>query len=118
MAKLLIIEDNKMLQKSYKRMLKQHEVEIVSTGLEAIQLLEGGQYDLIISDGDLEGPLSGSDVWLWAKRERHDLIAKFMFCSGNTDIEKFCTEKGIPFCEKGDTAPVKELINKMLEVSP
>lgn len=116
MAKLLIIEDNKMLQKSYSRMFKDHELEFVASGAAAIDLLSNKEYDLIVSDGDLEGPLTGVDVWKWAKRERSDLLVKFLFCSGSIDVEKFCKQFGIPFCEKGDVAPVQTLVNHMLEV--
>ncbi len=115
MAKFLIIEDNKMLHKMYRRLFKEHDLEFVETGLGAMNLLKEGQYDLIISDGELEGPLTGADVWMWAKREKSELIEKFFFCSGNVDIAKFCEDFGIPYCDKGDTQPIKEMVSKMLE---
>lgn len=117
MAKLLIIEDSELVQKTYKRMFKTHEIQFVTTGLGAIQLLENGQYDAVISDGDLEDQLSGLDVWLWVQNNRKDLLPKFIFCSGNIHIGEYCEKQGIPFNDKSEPKALIETVNKMLEVA-
>ncbi len=116
MAKILIIEDSELVQKTYKRLLRDHELTIVDTGLAAMQLLESETFDVIISDGDLEGPLGGADVWAWVQNNRRDLIPKFMFCSGNGAIEKLSERWGIPYNDKTDPRAILTIVNNILEV--
>lgn len=115
MANILVIEDDKLLQKSYRRMLRDHNLNVVDSGLEAMQLLERGKFDLVISDGDLRGSLSGIDVWKWVSNHRTDLLPKFIFCSGSMEVEKFCEKGNILFNDKTDPLALVERVNSLLE---
>lgn len=119
MAKILLIEDSEMLQKSFRRVLRDHDLVVVSTGLDALQQLEVGQFDLVISDFDLEGPLNGEDVYLWVQTNRPDLLKRYIFCSANSRSEDICKRDGIPYLEKGDTTPamIRQTVARTLEAA-
>lgn len=116
MAKILIVEDNEQLHRMYRRQLRDHDLQIVVNGLKALELLEEGQYDLVISDGELEGPLTGVDIWEWVRAHRQDLLPKFILCSGSIEIAKFAESKGIKF--NGKDSDLFPTITNMLEASP
>lgn len=117
MAKILFIEDDVLIQNSFKRTLKAYELIVVSTGLEALSELQEGQFDLVISDYDLKGALNGEDVYLWVKINRPDLDKKYIFCSANDRSEKVCEENGLTFLPKGFFTPaeLKQAISKVVE---
>jgi CheY-like chemotaxis protein len=96
MANILLIENDARIQKIFKSVLKAHKITAVATGLAALEQLEEGKFDIVISDYDLDGPLSGEDVWLWVKNNRPDMTERYMFCSGNDKVETLCSDAGIP----------------------
>lgn len=63
MAKILVVEDDVQLAKTVFEWLtsEKHMVEFVSSGADALQLLQGFQYDLVLLDWSLPG-LSGVEV--------------------------------------------------------
>ena len=63
MAKILLVEDNKEVTDAISDWLKLegHSVEIVGDGLDALQLLSGFEYELIILDWNLPS-MSGPEV--------------------------------------------------------
>lgn len=116
MASILVIENDKLLQKAFRRMLKDHEVTMVATGLEAIAALEDGKFEAVVSDYDLDGPLTGNDVWKWVEVNRLDLIKRYGFCSGNEDAERLCKRAQIPYVDKpASTAQIQALVATLLK---
>ena len=102
MSRVLVIEDDKQLQKVMVRMVRTggHEVEAVSTGLEALAKLSDTIYDIVISDYDLEGPLTGEDVYHWVKANLPSLRHKYIFCSANDKSALLCKVSGLVYLEK------------------
>lgn len=100
MAKVLFIEDDATVQRALSRVLKHHELTIVDRGTEAIVLLAENEYDLIISDYDLKGNLTGEDVYLWVRNERPHMASRYVFCAGSSRAETLCQAEGIPYVEK------------------
>lgn len=100
MANVLIIEDNEGVLKAYARALRDHTLTMVKSGVEALGLLEGGLFDSIISDYDIEGRLSGGDVFRWVQLNRPELVSKYAFCSHNEDAAQLCAEAGIMYYDK------------------
>jgi DNA-binding response OmpR family regulator len=63
MAKILVIEDDKMLSEVVREHLKgdHHNVEIAETGTDAVEMLDAFKFDVILLDWDLPG-ISGIQV--------------------------------------------------------
>lgn len=116
MADILVIENDKLLQKALRRMLRGHAVVMVATGLDAIALLEDVEFDMVISDYDLDGPLTGEDVLKWVRLNKPDLVSKYTFCSGNEDkMERLQREASVQYLLKPATAEqVQALIKTVL----
>lgn len=116
MANILIIENDKQLQNAFRRMLRgEHVVTIVAEGTEALALLSDTPFDAVVSDYDIDGPLTGEDVWIWVKANKPELVDKYIFCSGNTGVEDMCSAAGIPCllkpCSRSD---IRNAINAVL----
>lgn len=88
--RVLIIENDALLQRSLDRLLrrwfKNADIWTADNGQLAINSLDE-QFDLIISDYDLNGPLTGGDVLSWIRKRRPDLVERFVFLSGNPIVE-------------------------------
>ncbi len=63
MAAILLVEDDEELAAAIKMWFerKNHKIEAVGTGLEALELMEYGKFDLIILDGQLPD-MKGVDI--------------------------------------------------------
>jgi CheY-like chemotaxis protein len=120
MANILYIEDDPVVQRSASRFLRGHKVEIVGQGTQALILLsEGMPFDVIVSDYDLEGSITGEDVYLWVKSNRPELVNKYIFCSGNDRFEEKCVAAGIRFLKKPcSVTQIRTTINSVLEEKP
>lgn len=72
MAKILLIEDNDLLQELYKGKLSDEgfEVMVVSKGEEGLALVKSQKFDLILLDVILPGGINGFDVLEALKKDK------------------------------------------------
>jgi CheY-like chemotaxis protein len=90
---VLVIEDDKQLQKAYPRMLRKMyptaEVFVVDNYVAAVGYLESHPIKLVISDVDIVGQKTGIDVFAWVKAHRPHLVDKYVFVTGgNPQVEQ------------------------------
>jgi CheY-like chemotaxis protein len=97
---ILIAEDDKAVQRSYTRMLKDHELRIVDDAAIALDLIEAGfRPDLIISD--LEMPLVLGTSFCTTLRQK-GLKIPFILVSGSFGIANLAQGCGADdWAEKG-----------------
>jgi CheY-like chemotaxis protein len=81
--RVLIIDDEPQVAVSLKRLLRRHEVEIATTGFEALNLLATRTFDVVVSDVMMPEP-SGVDVYERIARTQPALARRFVFVSGGS----------------------------------
>lgn len=72
MKRILIIEDDKDMQKIYRGFFvteeKKYDINMISDASDALKVLKEGEYDLIILDIIME-PLTGDNFFVYAKND-------------------------------------------------
>jgi CheY-like chemotaxis protein len=89
-TRILIVDDDQLLTRWLADALAAdgHEVEVASNGLDALQRLEHGAYDLILSD--LRMPqMDGVEFYRRLERERPAAARQVMFLSGHGDTSEY-----------------------------
>lgn len=74
-----------------------------ASGVEALELLAGGEYLGVITDMRTPGGVSGADLHAWIEAHRRDLVARVIFVTGDTVNENTAAvlqHTGAPFVEK------------------
>lgn len=83
-AKVLVVDDEHLVGRSIRRALRGHDVEVLSSGEEAIQRLCDGnapEHDIVFCD--LMMPeVSGMDVFETVNAQRPDIGRRFVFMTG------------------------------------
>ncbi|NOZ87700.1 MAG: response regulator, partial [Deltaproteobacteria bacterium] len=107
--KLLLIDDEILILKSYSRLLSpKFEIETVGSGEAAIEVLEspvGAVFDLILCDLMMPG-VTGIDVYERIRQKSKKKAGRFIFLTGGTftpDATRFLRDSGVPTISK----PVK-----------
>lgn len=102
---VLLLEDDKQLQKMTTRLVKRAfediaiTVTVVDSVPKAIAMLQHFSYDLVVSDFNvLHG--TGGEVLAWLRVEKPHTVDRFIFFSGAPDVTKLHTK----VIEKGCTA--------------
>lgn len=85
--RILIIDDEPQVAISLKRLLRRHEVEIATTGFEALNLLTQRTFDVVLSDVMMPEP-SGIDAYERIARTQPALARRFIFVSGGSYTTK------------------------------
>ena len=95
MAKILVVDDEKMIASALQRVLAKsgHEVKTASNGLEAIQLLEGENFSLIFLDL-LMPEMNGSDLMEWLRVHRPQAKYIVMTAYGDQAAKETIMQKG------------------------
>lgn len=119
-AKVLVIDDEELVGRSIRRALRRHDVQVVTTGRDAIRLLTAQPApDIDIVFCDLMMPeLSGMDVFEAVERANPTMAERFVFMTGGAFTPRArrflettrneCLEK--PF----DLSEVRELTQRAL----
>jgi signal transduction histidine kinase/ActR/RegA family two-component response regulator len=102
-ARVLIVDDEPLVARAIRRNLGGHEVQIASSGREALALLDAGKrFDLVLCDLMMPD-VSGMDVYA-AIRERHPhMTGHIVFMTGATFTDRaqdFRAQLGDVFLEK------------------
>jgi PAS domain S-box-containing protein len=118
-AHVLVVDDEPLIRSMLRRMLgRAHQVSEAKSGMEALDLLQGGaSFDAIFCD--LMMPeLTGMDVFEWLEDNRPELVARTAFVTGGAFTERGeeflrrCTRPvlGKPFDRHGVSALLDELL--------
>ena len=114
-GKILLIERNNIIAMDIEQTLmgNGYVVEIVKYGVEGLEKIKQKEYDLIISDSDMQR-MNGEHFYIEVFSLNKDLAKKIMFISG--DITEFIRSTGNPFLEKpfSDEQLIEAVMNKIL----
>jgi|SRR3989338_1980937 len=122
MKKILVIEDEEILQQAYKDKLERNGFQVVSayTGEEGIQKAETENPDLIILDIILSGHLTGEDVLKQIKQNsKHSGIPILMMTNLDNKLNQFYELGATWYFVKANTAldTVVKKIKEILKIS-
>jgi len=116
----LVVDDEAFLLECLVDALQIWGMEVVSAsqGEEAIQHLEAGEFDLIVSDIRMPG-LSGVDLFKWLQVHRAAMTRRILFTTGDSFDAKtrdFLETSQVPYLGKPfDLAPLKQSLEQLLE---
>ena len=102
---ILLIEDEASVLAFIRAALERsgYRVAAVTTGAEALVLLESGQFLGVISDMRTPGGVDGADVHAWIAEHRPDMARRIIFVTGdivNEETASTLRRTGAPFVEK------------------
>ena len=94
------------------------EVSACTRGEEAVQSLEAGTFDVIVSDIRMPG-LSGMDLYDWMKERRPGMTRRILYTTGDafdTKTRNFLEVNQVPYLGKPfDLKQLKQSLERMLE---
>ena len=104
-APILLIEDEPSVMSFVRAALERHGYKVVTvdSGVAALELLCGGEYDGVISDMRTPGGVDGADVHDWLRAHRPELHHRLIFITGdivNEETAATFARTGVPFIEK------------------
>jgi len=102
---LLVIEDEVSVQSLLRSALKKHgyDLRIASSGAEALELLQHGDFRGVLCDMRMPGKVNGSDLHAWLCSHRPQLLSRMVFMTGDAtgdDVAAVLTRTGVPCIEK------------------
>lgn len=82
-ARILVVDDEPLISAALKRALRDHLVDVASSGRDAVQVIEAkqGNFDLVFCDLMMPD-LTGMDVFEWTKARHPHLEPGFVFMTG------------------------------------
>ena len=84
MRKVLFVEDEKLICKTYERLFRdKYDMTFVDNVETAIDLIKEKDFDCIVSDNVLDGQLTGKELYLWVRANKPELISRFVFVSSH-----------------------------------
>ncbi len=116
---ILVVDDEEVLLEMFSQLLGSwnHSVETAVSGREAIRMLEGRDYDLIVMDYKMPN-IGGKDLYVWLKNHKPHLAGRLLFVSGDTvspETQAFLEETGLPSLAKPFTlSDAKAVIEEVL----
>jgi PAS domain S-box-containing protein len=119
-AKALVVDDESFLLECLVDALGTWGMEVSSAarGEEAIQQLETGAFDLIVSDIRMPG-LSGMDLYEWLKAQRPAMTRRILYTTGDSFDAKtraFLEANQVPYLGKPfDLKQLKQGLERLLE---
>lgn len=101
---ILCIENEFLVQQLMERVLRRKfgvNVMFVSTGEDAIKALEKkSDWDLVISDWNIDGSMNGGEILLWVMESAPHLLNKYVFLSSSEKAEAAAVGADIPIIKK------------------
>ena len=120
--KALVVDDESFLLECLGDAMTAWGVDAVSCtrGEEAIQQLEAGSFDFIVSDIRMPG-LTGMDLYEWLKAHRPAMLQRILFTTGDAfdaQTRGFLESNGVPHLGKPfDLRQLKQSLETLLETS-
>jgi CheY-like chemotaxis protein len=102
---VLLIEDEPAVLAYVRAALERSGYSVVCTesGVEALRLLERGEFQGVVSDMRTPGGVDGGDVYAWIAEHRPQLAARLVFITGdiaNEETVATLQKTGAPCVEK------------------
>jgi CheY-like chemotaxis protein len=102
---VLIIEDEPSVMSFVKAAMERagYEVMTANSGVEALPILESGDFLGVLSDMRTPGGVDGADVHAWLAANRPQLVSKLVFITGdivNEETAQTLAKTGAPCVEK------------------
>jgi CheY-like chemotaxis protein len=102
---VLIIEDEPSVMSFVKAALERagYGVQTATSGVEALPMLESGEFLGVVSDMRTPGGVDGADVHAWLSANRPNLVSKLIFITGdivNEETAQTLAKTGAPCVEK------------------
>jgi CheY-like chemotaxis protein len=102
---VLIIEDEPSVMSFVKAAMERagYGVITANSGVEALPILEGGDFLGVVSDMRTPGGVDGADVHAWLAANRPQLVSKLIFITGdivNEETAQTLAKTGAPCVEK------------------
>jgi PAS domain S-box-containing protein len=119
-ARALVVDDEPFLLECLVDALSAWglEVESCTRGNEAVEKLEAGTFDLIVSDIRMPG-LSGMDLFDWLKVQRPGMVRRILYTTGDSFDAKtraFLESTQVPYLGKPfDLKQLKQSMERLLE---
>jgi PAS domain S-box-containing protein len=119
-ARALVVDDEAFLLECLVDALGAWGLEVASStrGDEAIQSLESGSFDLIVSDIRMPG-LSGMDLFEWLKVHRPAMTQRILYTTGDAfdaKTREFLSASQVPYLGKPfDLKQLKQSLERLLE---
>lgn len=118
MAQILLVEDEPGIQLAMRGLLRRdgYQVQVASTGSEALTAMEGGGYDLILTDLSLSDGVSGLDVARRARENDPPTPVVLITAYGSDEVAHEAEEAGVcdyvpkPF----DNQVVRDVVRRAL----
>jgi signal transduction histidine kinase len=102
-ARVLIIEDEGALARALAAEIgRVHDVNVVANALEALEVMQTKNFDVILCDVRMPG-MSGEALFELLRKEKPHVALRFVFMTGvgfGADFERFLSESGRPVLEK------------------
>lgn len=103
-TRILMVDDEPLIVQLVVDLLtaEGYEVDTAADGLRALEQIEHGSYDLILSDLRMPG-LDGFALYHELERRRPDLLGRMIFISGTTEHPEYRTfldETRVPMLSK------------------
>ena len=118
--RILVVDDEKYILEFFVEIFQALplQVDTACNGRAALQKMEVGEYDLIVSDFKMP-QMSGKDLFHWIKENRPHLASRIIFVTGDTvsaDTRSFFEDNNSRFLAKPfKIEEVKEVIQQALE---
>ncbi len=102
---VLVIEDEPSVMSFVRTALERagYAVATAASGVEALPLLEQGEFLGVVSDMRTPGGVDGADVHAWLATHRPNLVSKLIFITGdivNEETAQTLIKTGAPCVEK------------------
>jgi two-component system NtrC family sensor kinase len=118
--RILVVDDEKYILEFFIEIFQtlRLQVDTAGNGRAAMQKIQVGEYDLIVSDFKMP-QMSGRDLFNWIKENRPHLASRIIFVTGDTvsaDTRSFFEDNNSRFLAKPfKIEEVKEVIQQALE---
>jgi|SRR5882672_9314471 len=104
-APILVIEDEATVVAFVRAALERsgYRVEVASSAVQGLRLLQSNQYSAVISDMRTPGGISGAEVLAWLKKNQPAMTGRLVFITGdiaNDETAAILKTSGAPFIEK------------------
>jgi CheY-like chemotaxis protein/signal transduction histidine kinase len=118
-GKILVVDDEPVIADLWKCLLEEdgNVVDVALTGTDGLRLIDGGGYDLVISDLKIPG-IGGKEILRHILAKQPRLARRVVFSTGdslNADSTEFLRSTGCPCISKPfDIGKVRRLVARLL----
>ena len=118
-ARVIVVDDEPLVGRSIRRALRGHDVEVFSSGREAIErLCTGEPFDVVFCDL-LMPEMSGMEVFAKVAAQRPDLASRFVFMTGGAftpEAREFVKDTSLVCLEKPfELHQIRDLVRERAE---